>query len=152
MLSTFTRVLTKKQFQNDFLDWGLLCALKKWLKPLPNGCLPHSHIRNAVLKVLQNLPIDIERPERNQQLIDSRLGRVIMFMSMSDEETFEDKRIAEELVSKWSGNWSPNDGDTCCTDRSLVRDFLSQEDQHLLRSYGRELAGGFRKQQVMRFK
>ncbi|KAK4400981.1 protein IWS11 [Sesamum angolense] len=80
-LSLLTDVLSKKQLQQEFLDHGVLTLLKNWLEPLPDGSLPNINIRAAVLKILND---------------------VIMFFSKSDEETTANRKLAKELVDKWS--------------------------------------------------
>ncbi|KAG1365789.1 putative protein IWS1 [Cocos nucifera] len=74
-------VLSKKKLQQEFLDHGVLTLLKNWLEPLPDGSLPNMNIRTAILKLLTD---------------------VIMFLSKSDEETTSNRKLAKELVDKWS--------------------------------------------------
>uniref|UniRef100_A0A0D9UWP5 TFIIS N-terminal domain-containing protein n=1 Tax=Leersia perrieri TaxID=77586 RepID=A0A0D9UWP5_9ORYZ len=95
-------VLSKKNLQQEFLDHGVLTLLKNWLEPLPDGSLPNMNIRTAVLKLLTDFPIDLEQYDRKEQLKKSGLGKVIMFLSKSDEETTSNRRLAKELVDKWS--------------------------------------------------
>ncbi|KHG09724.1 Iws1 [Gossypium arboreum] len=80
-LPLLTEVLSKKQLQPEFLDHGVLTLLKNWLEPLPDGSLPNINIRAAVLQILTD---------------------VIMFLSKSDEETTSNRKLAKELVDKWS--------------------------------------------------
>ncbi|KAG2304226.1 hypothetical protein Bca52824_032877 [Brassica carinata] len=80
-LSLLTNVLGKKQLQTEFLDHGVLTLLKNWLEPLPDGSLPSINIRAAILRILTD---------------------VIMFLSKSDEETTSNRRLAKDLVDKWS--------------------------------------------------
>ncbi|KFK42833.1 hypothetical protein AALP_AA1G045100, partial [Arabis alpina] len=95
--------LSKKKLQATFLDHGVLYLLKNWLEPLPDGSLPNINIRAAVLKILNDLlPVDIEQECRIEQMEKSGLGKVLMFLSKSDEETIPNKRLATELVNKWS--------------------------------------------------
>ncbi|KAK6117009.1 hypothetical protein DH2020_049253 [Rehmannia glutinosa] len=101
-LSYLTDVLSKKQLQQEFLDHGVLTLLKNWLDPLPDGSLPNINVRAAVLKILNDFPIDLEQYDRRQQLKKSGLGKVIMFFSKSDEETTANRKLAKELVDKWS--------------------------------------------------
>lgn len=101
-LPLLTEVLSKKQLQPEFLDHGVLTLLKNWLEPLPDGSLPNINIRAAILKILTDFPIDLEHFERREQLKKSGLGKVIMFLSKSDEETTSNKKLAKDLVDKWS--------------------------------------------------
>ncbi|KAF8662906.1 hypothetical protein HU200_055488 [Digitaria exilis] len=95
-------VLSKKKLQQEFLDHGVLTLLKNWLEPLPDGSMPNMNIRSAVLKLLTDFPIDLEQYDRREQLKKSGLGKVIMFLSKSDEETTANRKLAKELVDKWS--------------------------------------------------
>ncbi|KAK4422491.1 protein IWS11 [Sesamum alatum] len=101
-LSLLTDALSKKQLQQEFLDHGILTLLKNWLEPLPDRSLPNINIRAAVLKILNDFPIDLEQYDRREQLKKSGLGKVIMFLSKSDEETTANRKLAKELVDKWS--------------------------------------------------
>ncbi|XP_074583003.1 protein IWS1 homolog 1-like [Curcuma longa] len=101
-LPLLIEVLSKKKLQQEFLDHGVLTLLKNWLEPLPDGCLPNMNIRSAILKLLSDLPIDLEQFDRREQLKKSGLGKVIMFLSKSDEETTANRKLAKELVDKWS--------------------------------------------------
>lgn len=101
-LPLLTEVLSKKQLQQEFLDHGVLTLLKNWLEPLPDGSLPNINIRAAILKILTDFPIDLEQFDRREQLKKSGLGKVIMFLSKSDEEITANRKIAKDLVDKWS--------------------------------------------------
>ncbi|KAI0519148.1 hypothetical protein KFK09_006589 [Dendrobium nobile] len=101
-LPLLIEVLSKKKLQLEFLDHGVLTLLKNWLEPLPDGSLPNTNIRTAILKLLSDFPIDLEQYDRREQLKKSGLGKVIMFLSRSDEETTANKKLAKELVDKWS--------------------------------------------------
>ncbi|KAL0553079.1 hypothetical protein IC582_006965 [Cucumis melo] len=101
-LPLLTDVLSKKQLQQEFLDHGVLTLLKNWLEPLPDGSLPNINIREAILKILTDFPIDLEQYDRREQLKKSGLGKVIMFLSKSDEETTSNRKLAKDLVDQWS--------------------------------------------------
>ncbi|KAL0371938.1 UNVERIFIED_CONTAM: protein IWS11 [Sesamum calycinum] len=92
----------KMQLHQEFLDHGGLTLLKNWLEPLPDGSLPDINIRTAVLKILNDFPIDLQHSDRRGLLKRSGLGKVIMFLSMSAEETTVNQKLAKELVDKWS--------------------------------------------------
>ncbi|KAL0290079.1 UNVERIFIED_CONTAM: protein IWS11, partial [Sesamum radiatum] len=100
-LSLLTDVLSKMQLHQEFLDHGGLTLLKNWLEPLPDGSLPDINIRTAVLKILNDFPIDLQHSDRRGLLKRSGLGKVIMFLSMSAEETTVNQKLAKELVDKW---------------------------------------------------
>ncbi|VFQ97918.1 unnamed protein product [Cuscuta campestris] len=100
-LPLLTDVLSKKQLQQEFLDHGVLTLLRTWLEPLPDGSLPNINIRAAILKILTDYPIDLEQYDRREQLKQSGLGKVIMFLSKSDEETTANRKLAKDLVDKW---------------------------------------------------
>ncbi|KAK7366996.1 hypothetical protein VNO80_09001 [Phaseolus coccineus] len=101
-LTLLTEVLSKKQLQLEFLDHGVLTLLKNWLEPLPDGSLPNINIRTEILRILNDFPIDLEQYDRREQLKKSGLGKVIMFLSKSDEEISVNRKLAKELVDKWS--------------------------------------------------
>ncbi|TYJ06266.1 hypothetical protein E1A91_A12G221700v1 [Gossypium mustelinum] len=101
-LPLLTEVLSKKQLQPEFLDHGVLTLLKNWLEPLPDGSLPNINIRAAILQILSDFPIDLEQHDRREQLKKSGLGKVIMFLSKSDEEATSNRKLAKDLVDKWS--------------------------------------------------
>ncbi|CAA6654994.1 unnamed protein product [Spirodela intermedia] len=112
-LPLLIEVLSKKNLQQEFLDHGVLTVLKNWLEPLPDGSLPNMNIRSAILKILTDFPIDLEQYDRREQLKRAAWGRgvfikeasmeqVIMFLSKSDEETTANRRLAKDLVDKWS--------------------------------------------------
>jgi transcription factor SPN1 len=55
-----------------------------------------------VFDLFTQFPIDLEQYDRREQLKKSGLGKVIMFLSKSDEETTSNRKLAKELVDKWS--------------------------------------------------
>ncbi|KAL0283722.1 UNVERIFIED_CONTAM: protein IWS11 [Sesamum angustifolium] len=95
-------LLPMMQLHQEFLDHGGLTLLKNWLEPLPDGSLPDINIRTAVLKILNDFPIDLQHSDRRGLLKRSGLGKVIMFLSISAEETTVNQKLAKELVDKWS--------------------------------------------------
>ncbi|KAI3875147.1 hypothetical protein MKX03_021641 [Papaver bracteatum] len=95
-------VLSKKPLQLEFLDRGVLTLLKNWLEPLPDGSLPNITVRSGVLKILTDFRLDLEELDRREELKRSGLGKVIMFLSRSDEETAGNRKLARDLVDKWS--------------------------------------------------
>ncbi|GMP55940.1 hypothetical protein CsSME_00020591 [Camellia sinensis var. sinensis] len=96
-LPLLMEVLSKK-----LLHHGVLTLLKTWLKPLLDGSLPNINICAAILRILTDFPIDLEHYDRREQLKKSSLGKVIMFLLKSDEETTANRRMTKALVDKWS--------------------------------------------------
>lgn len=76
MLAEAEDMLARRDLHHTFLDGGLLGVLKAWLEPMPDGSLPNERVRSAVLRVLQQLPIDVTDEGRKDQLKRSGLGKV----------------------------------------------------------------------------
>lgn len=102
MLERVEDIVSMKKLHNELLDSGLLGVLKAWIDLMPDGTLPNSRIRSAVLSMLLRLPVDCTQEDRREQLKRSELGRVVMFYSKIPEETAENRRMARELVERWS--------------------------------------------------
>ncbi|XVF82378.1 hypothetical protein PTKIN_Ptkin16aG0042000 [Pterospermum kingtungense] len=102
-LPLLTEFLSKKKFQQEFMDHGILSVLKTWLEPLPDGSLPNAMVRASILNILNEvLPIDMEREDRREQLKKSGLGKVVMFLSKSEEENPANRNLARHLTENWS--------------------------------------------------
>ncbi|KAF9589019.1 hypothetical protein IFM89_018258 [Coptis chinensis] len=95
-LPLLKQVLSKKQYQLEFLDHGVLALLKYWLEPLPDGSLPNIAIRIAILEILSDYPVGLEESHK------SGIGKVIMFLSKYNEESTGNRMLARNLVYKWS--------------------------------------------------
>lgn len=59
-------------------------------------------IRTAVLKMLQQLPIDVADSLRKEQLKKSELGKVVMFLYRLPDESQANRRIAKVKPSPYS--------------------------------------------------
>ncbi|KAK8671458.1 hypothetical protein V6N13_038054 [Hibiscus sabdariffa] len=102
-LPLLTDFLSKKHLQQEFLDRGVLSLFKIWLEPLPDGSLPNATVRAWLLNLLTHtFPIDIRSEDRREQLKKSGLGKVIMFLSKSDEEVTANRQLAKDLIESWS--------------------------------------------------
>jgi len=102
LLPEVENTLAKLELQREFLDSGILATLKAWLEPLPNGALPNLNVRRILLEALHKLPVNVEEPERREQLKKSKLGQVVMFLQLNEEETQANRKLARQLVQKWS--------------------------------------------------
>ncbi|KAE8671873.1 SWIM zinc finger family protein [Hibiscus syriacus] len=103
MLPLLTDYLSKKHLQPEFMDHGVLSLFKNWLEPLPDGSLPNATLRGSILNILTHvMPVDIRAEDRREHLKRSGLGKVIMFLSKSDEEITANRQLAKDLVENWS--------------------------------------------------
>ncbi|KAK9834014.1 hypothetical protein WJX81_002979 [Elliptochloris bilobata] len=102
MLAEAEDMLSRRDLHNTFLDGGLLGVLKAWLEPMPDGSLPNERVRSAVLRVLQQLPVDVADEGRKDQLKRSGIGKVVLFLYKLPDETAANRRAAKALVEKWS--------------------------------------------------
>ena len=94
--------LTKRKYQAEYLDHGVLGVLKEWLKPMPDGSLPNVLVRTKVLGILEALPINLELPDRKEQLRSSQLGKLVTFLSKNKDETPDNRKRATQLVQRWA--------------------------------------------------
>jgi transcription factor SPN1 len=92
----------KSSLQLEFIRCGLLTSLRKWLEPLPDGSLPNGQIQNTVLQILVALPINLEEDMVMQEFKASGLGDAVMFLANLPMETNANRKLAKELVEKWS--------------------------------------------------
>ncbi|CAL5395197.1 unnamed protein product [Camellia sinensis] len=131
-LPLLMEVLSKK-----LLHHGVLTLLKTWLKPLLDGSLPNINICA--------FPIDLEHYDRREQLKKSGLGKVIMFLLKSDEETTANRRMTKALVDKWMESKSGQSSSMLLTLRpeAMPMDFLvrpqSKIDPDEVRAYAKQV-------------
>ncbi|GHP08417.1 hypothetical protein PPROV_000715600 [Pycnococcus provasolii] len=102
LLNMVYEQLTKRKYQAEYLDHGVLGVLKEWLKPMPDGSLPNVLVRTKVLGILEALPINLELPDRKEQLRSSQLGKLVMFLSKNKDETPDNRKRATQLVQRWA--------------------------------------------------
>ncbi|CAN0193561.1 unnamed protein product [Ectocarpus sp. 6 AP-2014] len=96
MIRVVKATLAKKELQETFLEFDLLGVLKRWLQPYSNGQLPNLTVRTDILKLIENLPVQVDHLKR------SGIGKVVMGLLNCGEETTENKRRLRQLVSKWN--------------------------------------------------
>ncbi|CAM9206249.1 unnamed protein product [Hapterophycus canaliculatus] len=96
MLKTVKATLAKKELQETFLEFDLLGVVKRWLQPYSNGQLPNLTIRKEMLALVLMLPVQVDHLKR------SGIGKVVMGLLNSKQETTENKRVLRELVSRWN--------------------------------------------------
>lgn len=98
LLPEVQRIINIQHMQEFLLDNRILEAIRMWLEPLPNGCLPSVDLRLALLNALHLLTPSID----TQLLRGSRVGRIVMFFSVREGEFPPIKRLASQLVTIWS--------------------------------------------------
>lgn len=101
-LSLLTDIIPRKHLQQELLRRGVLIALRQWLEPLPDKSIPNINIRAAVFKCLNDLTIDLKQFDQREIFRASRIGKAVMFYYKYDEETTSNRKLAKELVDKWS--------------------------------------------------
>ncbi|PSC74366.1 transcription elongation factor (TFIIS) family [Micractinium conductrix] len=102
MLQKVVDALSTKRLHGELLDSGLLGVLKAWIEPMHDGTLPNAKVRETVLRLLHQLPVDCSLEDRKEQLKRSGLGRIVMFLFKVPDETPANRRLAKELVERWS--------------------------------------------------
>eukprot|EP00201_Polytomella_parva_P015008 CAMPEP_0175061872 /NCGR_PEP_ID=MMETSP0052_2-20121109/13835_1 /TAXON_ID=51329 ORGANISM="Polytomella parva, Strain SAG 63-3" /NCGR_SAMPLE_ID=MMETSP0052_2 /ASSEMBLY_ACC=CAM_ASM_000194 /LENGTH=352 /DNA_ID=CAMNT_0016327793 /DNA_START=10 /DNA_END=1068 /DNA_ORIENTATION=- len=102
MLKEVEAFLSQKRYHQYFIDFGGLGALTSWIEPYSDGSLPNINVRSTILKCLTRLPLDTGIEEHKEILKKSQLGQRVMFYSRCPDETVENRRIASELVQRWS--------------------------------------------------
>jgi len=98
LLAEVVALLSKVDLQPIFLDTDVLIAIRRWLEPLPDGSLPTFNIRRDLLHMLTKMPIKMDH------LKPSGLGKAVMFLWKSPQETPENKKVAHFLIQEWSRN------------------------------------------------
>lgn len=95
-------MVATKRLHNELLDGGLLGILKAFLEPMEDGTLPNIKVRETVLRLLHQLPVDCSKEDRKDQLKRSQLGRSVMFLYKLPDETDANRRLAKNLIERWS--------------------------------------------------
>lgn len=92
----FVQTLLNKKYQETLLDEQILSVVKMWLEPLPDKSLPNIIIRKKLLETLKVLNVE------KSHLLDSGVGTIIHFYSINPKENLEVKKLALEIIHKWT--------------------------------------------------
>lgn len=98
MLDRAVDVMSKFAFMEYFISYDGCKALARWMKCLPNGDLPSIHIRSALLRCMDRLPITKESLANCGEL---PLGAAVANLQQNPRETVDNRIKAAALVQKW---------------------------------------------------
>ena len=91
-----TQMVGNKLLHSFFMDAGGLGSLRAWLEPFQRDrSLPNAKIRSTVLRLLQQLPIDLSDSRSRQLLRDAGIAKNVMFLYKLPEETAQNRRTAK---------------------------------------------------------
>ena len=103
MLNEVVEMMRKKQYHEVLIDNGMLKNISIWLQPVPGpsgkASLPDLQLRTKLLNSLLLLDVDSTVVE---SLKNSRIGVFVKLFSVHPKESKENKRVALQLIEKWS--------------------------------------------------
>lgn len=88
--------LSKQVLQHSFVENGAGDCLVDWLRPGKNQ-IPNERLRTKLFRVIERLPF----PEHEELMTKCQIGKIIRFYLCHGEETSENKRLLENIISKW---------------------------------------------------
>ena len=98
LLPEAVEVMEKYQFADAFITYGGCNVLAMWLQHLPNGSLPSVHLRSALLRCMERLPIT---KEALKEAGEPLLGKIVATLQTHPEETMTNRKRAQGLVQRW---------------------------------------------------
>ncbi|CAJ1365775.1 unnamed protein product [Effrenium voratum] len=98
LLPEAVEVMEKYQFTDAFITYGGCKVLALWLQSLPNGALPSVHLRSALLRCMERLPITKEALKSAGEPL---LGKIVAGLQTHPEETVGNRKRAQNLVQRW---------------------------------------------------
>ncbi|CAG9310953.1 unnamed protein product [Blepharisma stoltei] len=96
MLDKVIKFLTVSKYHDLFLEMNGSLVLSKWLAQSPDGSFPSTPIKEGLLQVMQDIPI------QTKNLEESGLGKSVMAIYQNPNETLRVKKLAKHLIDKWS--------------------------------------------------
>jgi len=86
----------RSKVADRMLDNGLLRALCAWIAPESDGSLPNVRLRTVIYHILETLNVN-----ETNLLSSEGLGKRVMRLWKSPEETLANRRLLESLMEKW---------------------------------------------------
>lgn len=99
MLPEVEAIMVKKQYHEVMIDHGMLSTLSRWLRPMQDGNLVSLEVRTGLLNSLLRLDVD---ETVLGALRSSGIGKYIKLLTLHKRETKGNKRVALQLIEKWS--------------------------------------------------
>ena len=98
LLPEAVEVMEKYQLTDAFITYGGCKVLALWLQNLPNGALPSVHLRSALLRCMERLPITKDALKAAGEPL---LGKIVATLQTHPEETMQNRKRAQGLVQRW---------------------------------------------------
>nr|CAG8459102.1 43_t:CDS:2 [Entrophospora candida] len=96
MLDAVVERLSKPYLTEALIDNNILDAVRYWLEPLPDRTLPSITLQLEMMKILDRYPITTDN------LLSSKVGRIVYFYKISSRTSEVVRQLATRLVEKWS--------------------------------------------------
>ena len=98
MLPDVVSLLNRSHLQNHIVDpdSGIIESMRFFLEPLSDGSLPAYDIQRELFTALLRLPLS------SDTLIQSSIGKIVLFYNKSKVVQPEIKRMAERLLGDWT--------------------------------------------------
>lgn len=88
--------LTNQQLAPLFVEHGVALSLTNWLRPGRKD-LPNVAIRTKLFQAVEGLPFSDEE----DQVKKSGIGKVLNYYRLHKDETLDNKRLTNSIISKW---------------------------------------------------
>ena len=88
--------LNNHQLLQMFVDHGVGHVLVDWLRP-GRTYLPNEKIRSKLFQAIERMPF----PHHEERIKESQIGKMLNFYRSHPEETVENKRLTNAIISSW---------------------------------------------------
>lgn len=109
LLPKAVEIMTKVDMVRPLLEADVLVAIKRWIKPMPNGSLGNVTVRQRLLECVSKMTgengIDTDDLKR------SEFGKLAMVLYKHKKETPQIKKILRGLIEQWGRQIFKKSGD-----------------------------------------
>jgi hypothetical protein len=88
--------LSDQQLLHLFIEKDAGDELVNWLKP-GRTQLPNETLRTKLFRVIEKMPF----PEHEEKVKNSQIGKILNFYRCHPEETLDNKRLTNAIISRW---------------------------------------------------